>query len=72
MTESASNFGFAYILMFALMYILNYAKELFWGSIRNLKVIFSLTLIRFPQTPTMTTFMSGMSNFSQMDVYNGE
>jgi hypothetical protein len=36
-----------YIAMFVLMLSLNFAKELFWGSIRNLKDIFTLTLIMF-------------------------
>ena len=58
--------------MFVLMFFLSYGMELFWGSIRNLQVVFTLTLIRFKQTSTMNTFMSGMSEFSSQDVYSGE
>jgi hypothetical protein len=61
---TSKSFGVAYILTFAAIYFLNYAKELLWGSIRVLQTIFTMTLILFPQNQTMTTFMSGMSNFA--------
>ena len=70
--ESAESFGLAYIVMFGLMFFLKFGMELFWGSIRNLQVVFTLTLIRFKQTTTMNTFMSGMSEFAMQDVYSGE
>ena len=45
--ESAESFGLTYIILFVLLIFLNYGMELFWGSIRNLQVIFTLTLIKF-------------------------
>ena len=69
-TAKAAN-GF-YIWVFVSMWLLKFAREQLWGSIRSLKTIFSMTLILFPMNPTMATFMTRMSAFAQADVYNGE
>ena len=45
---TAKSSGYMYILIFALMFLLNFAKQLFWGSVRNLQAIFTLSLIAFP------------------------
>jgi hypothetical protein len=60
----ANGVGTFYILIFAATYLLKYAMQLFWASIRNLKNIFNLSLIRFPMTPIMKIFMSRMSQFA--------
>ena len=51
---------------------LNFGKQLFFSSIRNLKDIFVLSLIMFPKTATMITFLLGMSDFARQDIWNGE
>jgi hypothetical protein len=52
--------------------LLEYGKSEFWGSIRTLKVTFTMTLIHFTLTPLLTIFLTIMSNLSQADVFNGE
>jgi hypothetical protein len=69
---AATGFSIVYVITFVLMIPLKLAMQLFWGSIRNLQVIFTLVLIKFRQNSTMNTFMSGMSKFAKADVYNGE
>ena len=67
--DNATNAGLLYVFLFALR---NYGKELFWGSVRNLKDIFTLTLIQFTMTFGLNSFMSEMSEFAKQDAYSGE
>ena len=45
--ETASAIGLIFIIIFVLMFFFKFGMELFWGSIRNLQVIFTLVLIKF-------------------------
>ena len=44
---AAKSLSIGYVVTFVLMFLLKFAMQLFWGSLRILQVIFTLVLIEF-------------------------